>query len=258
MGIAVTLEDYRPPARADGAAYTKARIEEAPTAEGAWTIIDTVLLAPLDTDPEHPIDRDLTTVHATGPGLYYRVSWIDAAGNVSTPSGPAQNLSELEGGIRPSVSDVAALLRARTKRMGGVEVGTFDNTTRPTADEVDRLITEAEDEVLGKVQAPATVAESAPEGEVLKYERRVRGAIRLYTAILIETSYFPEQIAKGQSAVSTYEKLFDSRIKALIAEGETGAVQGEGGEGAGGASSPADPAWSFPAGTGLIGWNTRW
>lgn len=152
-------------------------------------------------------------------------------------------------GARPSVADVAALLRARTKARGsgGREVGTFDDTTRPTGDDVEGLILEAVDEVFGKVQVPEPGT---------NYERRVRGAIRLYAAMLIELSYFPEQIERGQSPYSAYEKLYESRLEALIVEGETGEVQGEGGDGEGGA---ADASWWFPEDAGgLVGWGSHW
>jgi hypothetical protein len=150
---------------------------------------------------------------------------------------------------RPSLADVATLLRARTKIRGGAEAGTFTDVTRPTGDEVEGLIDEATDEVLGKVQTPE--AGSA-------YERRVRGAIRLYTAMLVELSYFPEQIGTGRSPYASYERLYESRLKALVAEGETGAVQGEGGDGAGG-DSPADASWWFPDDDdGLVGWQSSW
>lgn len=35
--------------------------------------------------------------------------------------------------IAPSVLDVAALMRARTKDSNGIEVGTFNDDTRPTS-----------------------------------------------------------------------------------------------------------------------------
>jgi hypothetical protein len=42
---------------------------------------------------------------------------------------------------RPQVEDVAALLRARTKDANGEEHGTFDDSTRPNAIQVEILIT---------------------------------------------------------------------------------------------------------------------
>lgn len=157
-------------------------------------------------------------------------------------------MSELPSTTVPTVADVALLLRARTQVRGGKEAGTFNEETRPTGQEVSLLIGEASDEVLGKVQTPVAGSD---------YERRVRGAIRLYAAILIELSYFPEQVGTGQSAVAAYERLYESRVKALIAEGETGEVQGEGGEGPGGGDS-AHAAWVFPIDYGgQINLNTR-
>lgn len=249
MSVVVTLTGYAPPARADGQPFTKARVQEAPTAGGEWTTRATIVLPEPDADPEHPKVRDLTLTTATIPsGGFYRVIWVDAASNESAPSAPTMDASELAGGIRPTVNDVAKLLRARTQVKGGNESGTFSATTRPTADEVDGMIDDALDEVLGKVKSITEFASLAPSVEEAEgYERRVRGAIKLYAAVLIEASYFPEQIKAGNSAHDVYLKLYESRIRALIAEGETGEAQGEGGEGAGGAGSPADPYWGFPS-----------
>jgi integrase len=51
--------------------------------------------------------------------------------------------------IAPSVLDVAALLRARTKDSNGMEVGTFNDDTRPTSAQVLTLI----DQAVADVQA---------------------------------------------------------------------------------------------------------
>lgn len=250
MSVVVTLVGYTPPARADGFAFTKAKVQESADGKTAWSDRETITLSPVDTDPEHPISRDLTTTHATIPaGGFYRVVWIDAAANESAPTAPSVDASELAGGIRPTVTDVANLLRARTKVKGGVEIGTFNASTRPTSDEVDGLIDDAIDDVLGKVKSVDTfkALEPAPEEvEVEGYERRVRSAVKLYTAVLIETSYFPEQIASAKSAATIYEGLYGKRIKALIAEGETGEAQGEGGEGKG-SDSQGEAYWNFDA-----------
>lgn len=248
MSVVVSLLAYAPPARADGVAFTKAKIEESADAK-TWASIQVLTLSPVDTDPEHPASRDLTTTAATVPsGGYYRVVWLDAAGHESAPTAPALDASELAGGVRPTVTDVANLLRARTQIKGGGEAGTFNANTRPTADQVDGLIDEAVDEVLGKVKSLAEFAELGPAPEECEaYERRVRGAVKLYAAILVEASYYPEQIKTGQSIATLYKELFEGRIKALIAEGETGEAQGMGGEGSGsGGGTPGDAYWSFP------------
>jgi hypothetical protein len=243
MGILVTLVDYTPPARADSTSYTSVKIEEATEAAGPWSIIDTKSTGP-DADPAHPEARDLTTNKATLTAGFYRVKWVSGA-DETAPSEPVQNLASLAGGLRPTIVDVAAKLRARTKTVGGDEIGTFNQNTRPTDDEVEALINEALDEVLGKIKTPTSGSD---------YERRARGAVALYAAILVETSYFPEQVGSGKSAAATYEKLYDSRIKALIAEGETGEP-----EGMGDSDAPADASWTFPESTsGLVGWGSRW
>lgn len=245
MSYVVSLEDYVPPARADGVHFTQAIVEEAAAESGSWAALATLALSPPDADPSQPEPRELTVHNATLAEGWYRVVWADGAGNLTAPTPPIQNSSTAAGGLRPSVASVASLLRARTKVKGGKELGTFTTVTRPTSGEVNDLIDEASDEVLGKVQPPT--AGSA-------YERRVAAAIRLYTAILIEGSYFPEEVKSGKSVAQTYQQLYASRIKSLIAEGETGRPQGEGGSG----DAPGDAYWSFPDnGGGVIGWNTR-
>lgn len=248
MAFVVTLEDFVPPPRADGIAFTHARVEESAAQDGVFVALASLPLSPLDSDPSQPEPRELTLAGTIAEG-WYRVVWTDASGRETASTPPIQNTAELPGGTRPSVMEVAALLRARTKVTGGRELGTFTEATRPTSREVGELIDEAADEVLGKVQAPT-------EGS--DYERRVKRAIRLYSAILIETSYFPEQVKSGQSAATVYQQLYSSRVKALIAEGETGNPQGEGGSGPGG-GSPGDAAWTFPENQGgMVGLGSRW
>lgn len=240
MGILVTLADFTPPARADSTSFTSVKVEEATTSAGPWTVIDTKALV-ADPDPEHPVERDLTTSKATLAEGWYRVKWL-SGGDETAPSEPVQNLSALSGGLRPTLAEVGSKLRSRTKVAGGGEVGTFTQNTRPTDDEVEDLIEDALADVLGKIQLPTSGS---------NYEKRARAATALYAAVLVELSYFPEAVGSGKSAAPNYEKLYESRIKALIAEGETGIPQGEGTS-----DSPADPAWAFPVTGGIS--NMRW
>ena len=249
----VTLSRYVPLERDDGVPWARVRIEEAPAATGPWTALETQTLSPVDTDPSQPAARSLTTTLGTLKEGWYRLVWIDGHNAESAATPPLQNTSDLAVGTRPTVAEVAARLRARTKASGtgpggsggGRELGTFTSQTRPTAGDVEDLIDDALDEVLGKVQTPTPGSD---------YETRVRRTVALYTAILIELSYFPEQVKANHSPVAIYQQLYTSRIKALIAEGETGKPQGEG-SGTGGGDSPGDAAWVFPADTGgLVGW----
>ncbi len=263
MTYVVTLSRYTPLERDDTVAWTLAQIQEASDQTGtAATLIDTIVLYPVDPDPANPITRDLTTTKATLSQGWYRVLWVDGNSYTSSPTPWVQNLSALAGGVRPTVTEVASLLRARTKVRGGTEAKTFNTITRPTADEVEELIDDALSEVLGKVQPidPTLVYGSAYNAPGSAYERRVRAAVKLYAALLVELSYWPEQVHSGQSPANTYQALFDSRIRALISEGETGRAEGMGVGGAGGGGdAPADAAWSFPTDTGgLVGWASRW
>lgn len=263
----LTLARYTPLEREDGIPWTTAQIYESATNTGPGALIDTLHLNPLDADPSNPATRDLTTIYATLPEGWYSVTWVDAGGYSSSPTPWVQNTTDLAGGTRPSVQEVASILRARTKTTGGRELGTFSNATRPTSDDVENLIDDAVDEVLGKVQPiDNTLPAWQQPGDAYNspgspYERRIRRAVRLYAAILIELSYFPEQVRSNQSPVSTLQQLYDSRIRALIAEGETGRAEGMGvgGKGGGSGDAPADAAWAYPAdGGGLVGWTTRW
>lgn len=247
MSRVVALLDFAPPERLDGLPFTEAVIEESASATGTWTVIDTITLSPPDVDPKHPVARDLSTPNATIAGGFYRVTWKGQTFS-SQPTSPLHDLPE--DGIRPTLADVGAILRARTKVKGGRELGTFTGETRPTDDEVARLIDDAVDEVMGKVQ-PADAGSA--------YERRIRGAVAMYTAILIENSYFPEQVTAGRSPATAYQTLYEKRVRALIAEGETGGPQGEGSGGSGGSDSPADAYWTFPVNAGgMIGNGTVW
>jgi hypothetical protein len=81
---------YRPGERDDGLPWTTAKIYEAPDVSGApgsWTLIDTITLSPVDTDPTEPAVRNLTTTHATLTVGWYRVIFTDAAGDqeLTTP-----------------------------------------------------------------------------------------------------------------------------------------------------------------------------
>jgi len=91
MGQIVSFEGYKPPDRFDATAWTQVQIEEAPASTGAWTVIDTLTLDPVDTDPSHPATRSFTTVNGTGPGLWYRVVFLDATGGRSSPTMPVRN-----------------------------------------------------------------------------------------------------------------------------------------------------------------------
>jgi hypothetical protein len=195
MGYLVTLTDFTPSPRADGIAWTTARIEEASLIGGTFTAIQTVTLSPADTDPAHPLTRTFTTTAATLDSGWYRIVWLDSLSNQQATD-PVLNAR-----FRPSVSDVAAFLQART-RVNGAEQGTFTTETRPTANDVERLIDRATQQIVATVSLdPAAFTDGlAPVGA----DAILREAISMRAALLIEGSYFPEQINSDASPFAQY------------------------------------------------------
>ena len=115
----------------------------------------------------------------------------------------------------PSVEDVGALLRARTVEADtGEELGTFTDDTRPTSTAVVSLIDAATDDVVSAVGGQVPQGAGVPA-------RRVAA---LGAALLVELTYFPEQLETGQSAYERLKELYDARLTALIPkiEADTG------------------------------------
>lgn len=117
---------------------------------------------------------------------------------------------------RPSVDEVALLLRARTKDSDGREVGTFDDDTRPTSEQVEEQITAAMNLVVTRLPP----WDKLPEN----YQPTVATIVAYRAALRIEKSYFPEQVASDRSA---YEQLRQEYLDELSAL--TDALQAGGG-----------------------------
>lgn len=151
----------------------------------------------------------------------------------------------------PTVDEVAALIRARTKVAGGKEVGTFNDITRPTGAEVALLIGQA----VGHVSAAIG---GDPCNDQLKVSAKAASA--MLTAILVEQSYWPEQAEARGSSAARLEALFNTRMKSLTAAvSEECGGQGTGGE-EGGGNAGALAAGRFSDGRLLIGpdYPSRW
>jgi hypothetical protein len=92
MSQVISFDNFTPAARFDGIPWDSVVIEEAATPAGAWAVIDTLPIAPADTDPADPQPRDLTTANASDTdGLWYRLTFYDAFGQRGQPSSPIQN-----------------------------------------------------------------------------------------------------------------------------------------------------------------------
>lgn len=120
----------------------------------------------------------------------------------------------------PTATDVAALLRARTKDLTGQEIGTFDTNTRPTGDEVDVLIQLAYAEVTN--QSGVRLAAPCAGGAT--------ALITIRAAMWVELSYFPEQVRSDRSVYQELADQYTAGLPRLIACAE-GNVPGAGGDG---------------------------
>jgi hypothetical protein len=139
----------------------------------------------------------------------------------------------------PDIASVGAILRARTRDTNGAEVGTFNEETRPTGDQVLSNAHIAADGLLADVGLAELPAGLVPVAQQL---------IVYKTAALIELSFFPEQVATGRSPYPQLIALYDAGLKSLRA-----AVESAGGDvpdvptdGEGGTARPDAPAYVFP------------
>lgn len=198
----VTLADFTPIPRYDGTPWWSAHIEEAPTDTGPWTEIENVLLAPLDDDPKQPATRSFTTENATLEEGWYRVIFADQTEDLALPTEPIHNVPKEAEPYMPLVSEVASQIMSRTKDKYGTEVGTFTADTRPNYNKVSEIIDSAADDVTTVIDT------DIPEG-VFDY---VREAIAIRAAMIIERSYYSDQVDTGRSV---YEHLRDEWLRLI-------------------------------------------
>lgn len=122
----------------------------------------------------------------------------------------------------PTPTDVARLLRARTKDSHGAELGDWSDDTRPTPEDVADLIDQASGPVLARIGRL-----EGPEDEPDRYSNLIPAAkhlVALGAAMLVEKSYFPEQVASERSAYTSYQAEYQDCQAAL-----TGDAEGDGG-----------------------------
>lgn len=203
-------------------------VEESAEVPGLYTA---TLVAPT------PTDTTFVLVVWDAPSAA-GVPWADA---ILITIGPGIDI-DVPGDIVPDVAEVGNLLRARTKDDSGNELGTFTDATRPTAAGAQALITAAVGDLTGEVGVtfPGDTAAKA------------RSLVVLRAAMLIELSYFPEQVRSDKSPYAAYERLYNAGLKALIASIEEGAEPGM-------AQDEGYPSWAFPEDVGgMVGWQTNW
>lgn len=205
MSYVVTFENFVPIARYDSLPWTTAEIYESDTETGTYLLIDTFALDPIDPDPTNPLERDFTSENAQFENGWYKVVFLDASGD--TQPTEVVHRDNTRSNYMPTVGDVGTLLRARTRDSNGVEQGRFTADTRPTADQAESIIDMATSQVQGQLPA-GTVPTS--------YWSAVSELIAIDAAMLIELSYFPEQIRSNNSAYPEYKDMYSEKLARLI------------------------------------------
>lgn len=198
MSYVVVIDRIDLPPRLDNTPWITAELYEGPSADGPWTLIATKSIPSYD--PADPGSVSITSRTAALAAGWYYVKLIDDS-NAARDSEPSYR-TPLRSAYVPSRQDVGALIRLRTVTDGGQEAGTFNENTRPTGEQADRVIGQAVGEVteVTGVDLPESV------------HNMVRSAVTLRAAMLIELSYFP---GEQRSPYDQLEKLYNERIKAL-------------------------------------------
>lgn len=121
----------------------------------------------------------------------------------------------------PTPTDVARLLRARTKDANGVELGDWSAETRPTDSEVADLIDQAAGPVLAEL---GRLVDPDDPDLYLDLHPAARHLVTLGAACLVEKSYYPEQVNSERSAYAHYKQEYDDVRGVLVggADDETG------------------------------------
>lgn len=209
--------------RFDGQPWTHILVEQAAEQHGPFTQIDRQPLAP-DPTPETAAPVNITTTAATLDTGWFRFRFEDSDGSLS----PATDAVRSPAGtgdlpFMPTVQQVANLLRARTTRLAnttrtddiqvGDEVGTFDATTRPTSVQVQELISQAGDMVAARF---AGYYDDLEPGHITQLTA-------LRAAMLVESSFFPEQTSDGRGSYDQLRVEFDDTaglVTRLIGQGQ--------------------------------------
>lgn len=108
---------------------------------------------------------------------------------------------------KPTIDEVASLLRSRTVDAFGNEIDTFTADTRPTAVQAQSIIDSAYDLVnlrVGRINSTET--------EIISQAKAV---VMLLAARLIETVYYPEQAAQNESAATLYGEMYEESVRSL-------------------------------------------
>lgn len=255
----VRMEDFRPPPR-DDQPWISMQIRESSNGVdplGADIESKSLVTGPgitplgLDVDPRYPVARDWTTEFATlPPGAgYYSVRFTDADGNQSNWS--EWVFSAVMPWV-PSLRDVAVHIRPRTvERTTNKFLGTFTNKTRPTDEEAWETIALAIDDIIADTGRLDRV------GITIDSHRAVRALAALRAAMMIERSFYSEQIGTNKSPYPALERDWERRLPKVvdaIAEDLVGEIEPtpEDGSTGGGSTPTTDRDLVVPGGSRVL------
>jgi hypothetical protein len=143
------------------------------------------------TEPRPGTYRVLLTGSTIGT---FSVRWVTPDGKVAEEDLIISADAPIDDeGVRPSLATMGSLMRARTKDFDGNELGTFTENTRPTDGQVQSAI----DTALSLVGARLG---NVPD----RLEDLARSVVALRAAMIVETSYFPEETGAEDSAFASY------------------------------------------------------
>lgn len=252
MSFVIPFRNYRPSKRNDAIKWTNAHAQEATDNNGepgAWNTIESFAIADYP-DPTNPPTLNFTTDLATQRPGWYRIRFTD------TGSGEEFTAGRFWGGegYRPSTRDVALYIKNRTADPNGNYLGDFTADTAVTADEVEGLISKAQERVLRKLDVDPN--------EVIATESHfaISNMIALYAAMLVELTKYSEQIQANRSPYPHLKDLFDEEF-AVVVEDVTGIPPVTTGTGSKSlwdivATQDNTPSFSFPE-PDLVNWDTR-
>jgi hypothetical protein len=110
------------------------------------------------------------------------------------------------GDWAPSIADVGGLLRIRTRDRSGNLIGTFTDATQPSGDQVQSII----NSVVGELQG--TFGESPVDALV----PTAKLAATYKAAMLVELSYFGDQITAGRSPFAQLQALYTDAFQQFV------------------------------------------
>jgi hypothetical protein len=211
MARVVQMADFRPSPRHDGQPWTQVRFEESDEPSKEWTEVKTIDLDPVDEDATEPQLRSITGVSDK--------PWVRLVfTHEEEEDEPCTYISSSFPPFLPRAEDISTILRARTYSAakpdpeapmavlaGGVQLGEFSDSTRPTLEEVETKIipNSARDVALQLGRVP---------GELMEETRRV-AALRAATEA--ERSYVPEQSDESKTIYQTLRLTYQEEVNKL-------------------------------------------